>query len=328
MQPLQSLQATRAIAALMVVAYHLGLITQKYFGTAAFLAPAGRAGVEYFFVLSGFIITLAHAKDVGKPERLLPYVRKRLLRIYPIYWLIFLLAFAVAFRTLELTATDVAWAMLLLPAPSAPVISVAWSLQYEMVFYAVFAGFIVHPVLGLLVATAAWALLTVLTPAYLLIFLLGVVAAIVYRRFVLSTGRSVAVAVAGLGAFVAAAWVESRTGVGSPSWYALGAFGIVLGLAQAERQGYVFGQARWLQLLGNASYAIYLVHYPLLSGVYKAAQAAGLSGPAWAPLTYTVGLVGAIATGVALHWWVERPLLQRFSTPRHKQSSPSPTMRR
>ena len=48
----------------------------------------GHAGVEFFFVLSGFIILHIHWKDLGHPSRFSSFAGKRFLRIYPMYWLV------------------------------------------------------------------------------------------------------------------------------------------------------------------------------------------------------------------------------------------------
>jgi exopolysaccharide production protein ExoZ len=89
----KSLQGTRALAALLVVLFHLGntIALGKYFGIEAFAIPFkfGSAGVEFFFVLSGFIIFAAHRNDISKPRRLTNYISKRVIRIYPTYWIIF-----------------------------------------------------------------------------------------------------------------------------------------------------------------------------------------------------------------------------------------------
>jgi peptidoglycan/LPS O-acetylase OafA/YrhL len=62
----------------------------------------GDAGVEFFFVLSGFIIASAHAGDISRPARLIPYLQRRIIRIYPPYWIIFAIVCAMA---LPLAAT-------------------------------------------------------------------------------------------------------------------------------------------------------------------------------------------------------------------------------
>ena len=46
------------------------------------------AGVDFFFVLSGFIIYRVHRGDIGSPHRLSRYAWRRFVRIYPTYWII------------------------------------------------------------------------------------------------------------------------------------------------------------------------------------------------------------------------------------------------
>ena len=86
---LTTLQAGRGIAALLVVLYHAsGLFSSnKYWQTIVLkgVFGFGFAGVEYFFVLSGFIMLHVHRKDIGKPAALVSYFRKRIERIYPAY---------------------------------------------------------------------------------------------------------------------------------------------------------------------------------------------------------------------------------------------------
>ena len=154
-----SLQAGRGIAALLVVIFHLGSIVgaEKSFDIPALLIPyaLGGTGVHFFFILSGFVIYSAHCDDFFQPRKYLPYVAKRLIRIYPIYWIIFLSVYwaAVLVPGFEHRA-GYDWhvilkSLLLFPqnqavvgGTGAPVIEVAWTLQMEMVFYFLFGLFI------------------------------------------------------------------------------------------------------------------------------------------------------------------------------------------
>ena len=98
---LNSLQACRAIAAIFVVLSHTSgiLSLPKYLGAKPF-GPAfdfGFVGVDFFFVLSGFIIMYAHARDIGQPRAFGAYMWKRFSRAYPPYWVALTLILPVFF---------------------------------------------------------------------------------------------------------------------------------------------------------------------------------------------------------------------------------------
>lgn len=308
---LRSLQAGRAVAALLVLGFHLGPTVRHYFGAAPLYLPFGHAGVDFFFVLSGFIITTAHRDDVGRPARLGRFLWKRFVRIYPIYWVVFLAAFAGAWRIVDLSVPAFVHALLLTPTGVAPVISVAWSLQWEVIFYLLFGALILHPVLA--VAALAGLLFSGLAdaPLYLGLFALGALAALAVGRYPRLPGR--ALAAAGLAIFAAACVQDVLSGVKPTVWLGVGSALLIAGLACAERAGRVYGGQRSLQWLGDASYSIYLVHYPLISVGCKLAVALGLKGEGGGMVAYPVLLVAAVLAGVALHLMVEKPLIRRLN---------------
>ena len=96
---IQSVQVMRGLAAISVVAFHTSLIMAQpeYGGLRSFewITSCGWFGVNFFFVLSGFIIFFAHAKDIGRPGRLTAYLWRRFSRVYPAYW-VFLTLFIFA----------------------------------------------------------------------------------------------------------------------------------------------------------------------------------------------------------------------------------------
>ncbi|NBQ54213.1 MAG: acyltransferase, partial [Proteobacteria bacterium] len=60
---------------------------RKHHGRAELDHAGHRYGVDFFFVLSGFIILHAHMDDIGRPARLGRYLWRRAVRVYPIYWI-------------------------------------------------------------------------------------------------------------------------------------------------------------------------------------------------------------------------------------------------
>src|SRR5690242_6793447 len=151
-----TLEACRGFAAVLVVLYHAsGSMFEIYFGyPAVSWFRFGHAGVDFFFVLSGFIILYVHADDCGRPERLRHYAYRRVVRIYPIYWAVTVAMIAAAFvvpsiAALPAMAPDRLFlSFLLLPQSGYPLVSVAWSLQHEMLFYVLFGVMILNRRLG------------------------------------------------------------------------------------------------------------------------------------------------------------------------------------
>jgi peptidoglycan/LPS O-acetylase OafA/YrhL len=284
----------------------------------------GHAGVDMFFVLSGFIILFVHAEDIGRPARLGHYLRRRISRIYPLYWAV--LAFSVALGAR--TGLPDPWQLGLdaLLAPTAnPMVEIAWTLQHEMLFYLVFAVLILHRGAGLalfalwFLAVAAATLGLVATPesglsrvvsARNVQFLVGMGCAGLLRRreaplpWLLLLGGAVA--------FVAVGLAENAGLVlrwGALAWapYGLPSGAMLLGMVSLERQGRLRVPGPFV-LLGDASYSVYLLH---LSGIRVAWQLAGLLGlhqglpPSLLGLALLAGGVLAGLVGTRL---VERPL--------------------
>ena len=79
MRRVPELDALRALAALGVLVFHLS----PYQGLSAF----GMTGVHLFLVLSGYLITGIAINHVGTPHFLRAFYARRILRIWPIYYL-------------------------------------------------------------------------------------------------------------------------------------------------------------------------------------------------------------------------------------------------
>lgn len=336
-----TLQGCRALAAVLVVLFHLGgtIALPKYFGVGGFAVPFrfGYAGVELFFVLSGFIIVTVHWRDFGKPERLAGYLKKRAARIYPVYWLVFIAVYAAAQAVPSLRVAmpadmaTIARSLLLLPqdpavvgGTGAPVLIVAWSLQYELYFYALVALAIASRWLGAAVAMfLAWLYLfepfgtgfpwKFLQADWMLLFALGLAVALLHRRM-RPLASPLLVAGAGFLLFFGNGVSEVVNGKGSGYvWhfaYGAGSALLILGLVRAEDAGKTRRLTpRWATALGDASYALYLLHFPLISACCKVAVAVGLSGVAGATIAFLATLIVCVVAALWLHRCVEKPML-------------------
>lgn len=330
--------------------FHLGgvLAFPKYFDTPVFsyiFAAGGAAGVDFFFVLSGFIIMFIHSKDIDRPNRLAVYAYKRAARIYPTYWTIFVGVWLIAYlvpTTRDTVPTD-PWLLLkaaaLVPldpgivgGTGAPVIVVAWSLQYEMLFYVMFGLLILNRNLGIAasVLVAGWAVavaffgwhgpLSFLQPAYFVLFVAGTTVGSMVRRTELSPAASASLFWSGVTVFLLtsvtlslkAAFPDLLPTV--PDSVVTLAFGAaasmaLFGIVSLEKQGRAPTWPKVLLHLGDASYVLYLIHFPAVSLCCKIAVFIGLSGLWGAVLTVFATVTVCAASAIAFHLIIEEPLL-------------------
>lgn len=137
---LEALQGLRALAASLVVYVHAMLNLRDKAGAVITdnLSMAG-LGVRIFFVISGFIIfTSSNGQSVGE------FLRRRLLRVVPIYWLVTAVYAAKLAKSGAMPSVGkLAKSLCFIPYLNAegamrPVLGVGWTLNYEMFFYAVF----------------------------------------------------------------------------------------------------------------------------------------------------------------------------------------------
>jgi peptidoglycan/LPS O-acetylase OafA/YrhL len=336
---LDSIEVCRGIAATMVLFSHCGrtLGAPANFGQAPFgqFFQFGRSGVDFFFVLSGFLIALLHWSDIGRPDKLKRYSFRRVTRIYPTYWL-FLLAiipFDVLTRTLFDSYGDlweVAKSILLLPQKET-IVHVTWSLRNELLFYVLFGLLIWNRGIGATVAVVWIAVLMVrpfafgsasnpwtevLTAPMNFEFLAGVALGWAFPR--VEPTRPGLILGVGLLTFLGLWYAEDqmwmwlmppRQQVFVCLAYSFAACATLLGLCALELGGRL-KMPRPLVLLGGASYLLYLVHVPALLILGSSERHLHLLRflPVW--LLALGFVVGIIAGTLVVHVYVERPLLR------------------
>ncbi len=332
-QTFRTVEAARGIAALVVVLFHASssiFPAPQFWQARVFwrIFDFGYAGVFFFFVLSGFIIVHVHARDVGRPARLGRYLLKRAIRIYPLYWLVLagiIAAGAVGIAKASPTSYFLPSVFLIGPEDKATVVAVAWTLYHEILFYGVFAAWLLNARLGAVV-TAAWGLaiaaglaMDLPVPHYIyapvnLLFGFGV---LTWRLSQVRLPLPGLIAVAGAAGFIAvgadAVWWQTLTEPVREQLYGLASAVGLMGAVALERRRAV-AVPRALLLFGAASYSIYLVHFPLLSLFGKLSAYFGLVGRVPAEIAFVIVVALTVAIGIAVHKLVERPLLAAINT--------------
>ena len=156
---LLSVQALRAIAALLVVSVHSIDAAELYSSPrqSRFFhwGNYGACGVDIFFAISGFIVSqvavrMADRNPAAPSATARQFLTRRITRIYPLYWI--LTAVVIAMEELGRHHTEwhsFHWLPTLLLLPSlqglgnAPALSLGWSLMFEMYFYLILTIFMV-----------------------------------------------------------------------------------------------------------------------------------------------------------------------------------------
>jgi exopolysaccharide production protein ExoZ len=323
---LVGIQYLRGTAAAMVVLHHLRFNETEL----------GPFGVAIFFVISGFVMWITTASAQSMPTQ---FWLRRLQRILPLYWLFLSLLIVIALlapqflKSTAITPESAVKSFLFIPHYHAvqkfiaPILIPGWSLNYEMFFYFLFGlalliesldlrAVAIGAILGGLVLIGLSfnphdAIAATYTSPNLLLFLDGVALAILYRAPDLK-GAAPGLALLSVGLLFR--WL------GLPGSYDM--LTSFLGIAPALIVGAILvleptirrAPSVVLHTIGNASYSIYLSHlfflrfFELSWRHFVAFAASGVWG-----VTYVgSAFVFAIAGGVAVHYFVERPMLVLF----------------
>ena len=331
-----SIQYLRAFAALLVVFHH----ARQFPGFKDVIGTGiGVSGVDIFFVISGFVMALT-AGRAGYPA--LTFLKRRATRIVPLYWVVTLLVAVLPFAAPGVfTDNAFTWkhfilSMLFIPhvAPIAPfnyspLITVGWTLNFEVFFYLVFAALMTFRlstrIVMMIILFSALILSDTLwhpdfTPlrfwadGQLFEFVMGCAIGWLYANGYLAR---VSVPAAWLG-IVGASVAFAVFGANSPDVPRVILFGVpaaalVAGAVCLDQHGRIEFSVIW-KFLGDASYSIYLVHLTVIMVVAKVWTMAGLptegllNALIFMSISMTIGTLG----GIASYLFVERPMVNFF----------------
>ncbi|ENN85058.1 acyltransferase 3 [Rhizobium freirei PRF 81] len=334
MKTLHGIQYLRAFAALAVVLFHAAERSGNHF-------RIGAAGVDVFFVISGFIMWTMSER---RPVTPLQFVLDRLQRIAPSYWIVTAIMIGGAivglFPSMKLTASHILGSLLFIPvrSPSTgngeiwPVLVQGWTLNFEMFFYVVFAACLFLPqrlrlgsLIGVFVAfVIAGAIIHPQSPlpvTYTRPIILEFVAGAVLGQLWLKGttpgfGLGVALMVASVAGFAAIELLglEFNELTCGPL-----AIALVLGMVSVERSGRLL-QIPPLTYLGNASYSIYLWHTLAISVIVKLVASTPIPSDAVA----FIGVILGTLLGVFAYELVEKPLRNLLRNVSWRRARPSP----
>lgn len=324
---LLSIQYARGVAAVGVLLFHSFNDAQA----TGYPEQVLQAGVDLFFVISGFIMWVTTQRSSIGPKR---FLGKRVRRVVPLYWLFSGVAVLVAGAAPQLGKTTslqhAVASFLFLPAvrPSngqvEPVLAPGWTLNHEMLFYLIFAVALtlssrrlrLGVVIGVNVALSilGWLthgplILSFYTNPIILEFVFGVIVGWVYTSGY-TMSRRVSTALVSVGGLVmvgcAAAW--GQTTILRVIMWGIPAAVIVLALALTENAAPVARRRAWA-FVGDGSYSIYLVHGIVLSALLS------LVNHVAAPkiLMIVVGTPLALIITLCAYQYIERPITRYLS---------------
>lgn len=328
-----SVQYLRAVAALLILFYH----ARQFPGfEAAIGTSVGKAGVEIFFVISGFVM----AVTAGHPNMpALRFLEKRILRIVPLYWTMTLLTAGLLlvlpglFRDNLLTWKHLLLSLLFIPHASpvdtdsySPLIKIGWTLNFEMFFYLTFAVLMRFGLstriaamtmlfAALIVVNRLWqpdfAPLQFWASGELFEFVMGCAVGSLYLNGSLAAVPAPA-AWAGIAGSVLTLLVFGSYHPGIPRAVIVGipAAFLVTAAVCLEQKGGIGNSHRW-KFLGDASYSLYLTHLlPIV--IFRKLWIMGhlpTQGLGYALIFAALNMSLAVLAGSAVYRFFERPLL-------------------
>ncbi len=342
MDRLYTLQALRGIAAVLVVLFHATQIGRTPDGIVAFKGffSFGFCGVHIFFVLSGFLISYIHRSDIGCPASLMSYLKKRIIRVYPMHFIV-LVMISVGYFLMNDGNTsyfnNILANLVLLKMPPEYINPVTWTLSFEILFYLLFSLLILNVWFGGsfffvwifgIVSVSVFHVKLALIPGfhyvfhkYSVLFFIGMISAFfavnlkkskgIYNVFCVSFSFLSVVLF-----LLTVVFYFRHNIVNWDNWYIQTGFGVSSGMflicAFHDRWNDFFEKS-FLKELGDASYSIYLLHFFLLKYIIvECGKFFSIDDVLSVNILFCISVVFVVFIGYLSHKCIEKPLLRKM----------------
>jgi peptidoglycan/LPS O-acetylase OafA/YrhL len=315
---LEGIQLLRGLAAILVVLFHVASKQRGDYGLSlpilGSFASFGYSGVDLFFVLSGFVIAWITWPSHTVPSQVPRFLLKRVVRIFPTFWIVWIISAIVFVGYLNVEFyrvrpgsifLNMCSSMLLLNPSIHTIIPQAWTLSWELLFYAIFSVFLVSPRRWFLPG-----LLLIPLDDFCLHFIAGGLVGFAVREyparrpFPFIAAGIISWAIVMLG--MAIGYLHAPTPLSRFGYFGTASAVLVYGLSSLDLRSPP-SYPRPLLFLGDASYCIYLIHITVIFAMQSRIPHifSHLGHIAWA----FGAILLSLGAGCALHAWVERPML-------------------
>lgn len=322
----RTIRALRGLSACIVVIFHAAGLWSENVSRHPRFWQNGAAGVDLFFVISGFVLALTHDRSPWA------FIKRRVIRVVPLYWLMTTVMLVKAATVYihpdlahgaghaDLAMPYIAASYLFIPyrnsiGQTVPLLPVGWTLSFEMLFYAFFAIaialrvnairllapiFAVFALVGMFVTSSA--VMTLASP-----ILLEFIAGLWLGNFAKSGRRinknaAIASGIIGLVVILAIPMPSPNL---RPFTWGLSAFLIVFSAIGLEQESRL---PEWTQKLGDASYSLYLSHVPIFSVCYQILNRGAFTSPYSESITVTTCLLLSLTGAAFVHRLIEIPI--------------------
>jgi exopolysaccharide production protein ExoZ len=326
---IESIQIMRGVAAILVVLFHISIKGGQYGNDALKGFSIGGAGVDLFFIISGYIMCVS---TIGRDLNFNRFMLHRVRRIIPLYWLTTTIGLIIYFYKPDIINTSGGetsiWASYtLVPNGKRYLNSNGWTLSYEFLFYILF-GLLIHKgtykamqlsSVVLFVLVASGLLLSYEGNAFnfatnnlFLEFIYGMGCFYLFNKKIIrpTTAMGLSLCILGTVLLVAEQVLRIPNQEQGRGWlWGLPMLLVFTGFLCME--GFIKGSTSSLKKLfleaGNSSYSLYLFHPFTLSGTAICLKWLHMTSN---PYLFAVILFSvSVIAGYIIYLYVERPLV-------------------